>query len=85
MASDFGLRIGLEGEPDFKAALRDINQLVRKYTEVTELTEPILRDLIDTIVVHEPKGVKKSRTQRVVVNSRFIKDNWFREEDGSSE
>jgi phage-related minor tail protein len=26
MANDFGLRIGVEGEADFKAALRDINQ-----------------------------------------------------------
>lgn len=60
-------------------------QLVRKYTEVTELTVPILRDLIDTVVVHAPKGVKKSRTQRVVVNFRFIKDNWFRDDDSSSE
>ena len=24
--SDFGLRIGIEGERDFRAALRDINQ-----------------------------------------------------------
>lgn len=26
MSNDFGLRIGIEGERDFKAALRDINQ-----------------------------------------------------------
>ena len=26
MASDFGLHIGIEGERDFRAALRDINQ-----------------------------------------------------------
>ena len=60
-------------------------QLVRKYTEVTELDVPILRDLIDTVVVHAPTGVKKSRKQRVVVNFRFIKDNRFKDEDDSSD
>jgi Fe-S cluster assembly scaffold protein SufB len=52
-------------------------QLVRKYTEIQALTAPILNDLIDSIVVHAPEGVGKARTQEVVVNFRFIKNNWF--------
>ena len=29
MASDFGLKIGLEGEKEFKAGLKDINQQMK--------------------------------------------------------
>jgi len=52
-------------------------EIVRKYTEITELDTRVLRDLVDCVVIHKPEGRGKARTQKVVVNFRFIKDNWF--------
>lgn len=47
--------------------------LVRKYSEITELTAPILNDLIDSIVVYNAEGKsRKNRKQRVEINYKFI-------------
>jgi hypothetical protein len=51
--------------------------LVRKHDEVTELTVEILREFIDSVVVHQAEGKRNNRTQKVIVNFRFIKENWF--------
>jgi len=49
-------------------------EIVRKYSDITELNAAILNDLIDTIVVYDAdvKGLKKNRTQRVDINYKFI-------------
>lgn len=46
--------------------------VIRKYTEIEELTASILHELIDHIVVHNAEGVGKSRTQKVEIFYRFI-------------
>jgi len=51
--------------------------LIRKHDDVTELNTEILHKFIDTIDVYQAEGVGKSKTQKIVINFRFIKDNWF--------
>jgi len=51
-----------------------------RYENVTTLTVPILRALIDSIVVHQAEGGKiLNRTQKVVINFRFIRELEFTE------
>jgi len=52
-------------------------ELVRKHDNVTELTAEILHELIDNVVIYQAEGKRKDRSQKVVINFRFIKDNWF--------
>jgi hypothetical protein len=41
-------------------------QIVRKYTEVEELTLAIVHEFIDRIIVHDPENARgKNRVQRV--------------------
>jgi hypothetical protein len=51
--------------------------LVRKHDEVTELTAAVIHEFIDSVVVYQAEGQRKERTQKVVINFRFIKDNRF--------
>jgi DNA invertase Pin-like site-specific DNA recombinase len=52
--------------------------LVQKHEDVTELTAEILHSFIENIVVHQAEGGKiLNRTQKVVINFRFIRDNWI--------
>jgi DNA invertase Pin-like site-specific DNA recombinase len=51
--------------------------LVRKHSEITVLTAEILYALIDSVVVYQAEGIRKGRTQKVVINYRFLGDNWF--------
>ncbi len=47
--------------------------LIAKYTELTELTAPLLNELIDKIVVHEAyKDTDGNRTQEIEIYYRFI-------------
>ena len=47
--------------------------LIRKYTELTELTAPLLNEQIDKIVIHEAvKGENGSRTQEIEIFYRFV-------------
>lgn len=47
--------------------------LIRKYTELTELTAPLLNELIDKIVVHQAENDENgSRTQETEIFYRFV-------------
>ncbi len=47
--------------------------LIRKYTELTELTAPLLNELIDKIVVHQAEVAEDgSRTQEIEIFYRFV-------------
>jgi len=52
-------------------------ELVRKHDEVTELTPEILHEFLESVVVYQAEGKRLDRTQKVVMNFRFIKDSWF--------
>lgn len=47
--------------------------IVRKYSEITELTAPILNDLIDSIIVYNAEGRgRKNRKQKIEINYKFV-------------
>lgn len=45
---------------------------IRRFMEMDCLTAPLLRELIDKIYVYEVEGTGKNRTQRVVIQYRFV-------------
>lgn len=45
---------------------------IRRFMEMDYLTAPLLRELIDKIYVYEVEGTGKNRTQRVVIQYRFV-------------
>ena len=46
--------------------------LIKKYKNITELNEEIVRALVDKVVVHEPVGKKPNRQQQVDIYFNFI-------------
>ena len=46
-------------------------KVVRKYTEISELTPEIMHEFIEKIVVHEPEKVDGKRTQQIDIFYRF--------------
>lgn len=47
-------------------------ELVREYTDIKELTKPILNELIDKVVVHDAVKENGKRTQQVEIYYRFV-------------
>ena|GEM_PF-2083104 len=47
-------------------------EAIGKHTEITELSAPLLHELVEKIVVHAAVGVGKARTQDVDIHWRFI-------------
>lgn len=45
---------------------------VKKYTNIKELTAPILNELIEKIVVHDAETIDGVRTQKIEIFYRFI-------------
>ena len=45
---------------------------IRKFMQMETLTAPLLHELIDRIEVHEIEGTGKNRTQRIVIQYRFV-------------
>jgi len=52
-------------------------ELVRKHEQITELTPEILHEFLESVVVYQAEGKRLDRTQKMVMNFRFIKDEWF--------
>lgn len=46
--------------------------VVRRYTDIQELTPTLLREFIDKIVVHEPDRSSGKRTQKVDIHYNFV-------------
>ena len=46
--------------------------IVRKYTDFTELTTPMLNEFIEKVVVHEATGGRKDRKQKVEIHFNFV-------------
>ena len=47
-------------------------EVAKKYLDFTELTKPMLNELIDKIVVHEGDKSTGKRTQKIDIYYRFI-------------
>jgi len=48
--------------------------IVRKYTDIQELTPTLLREFVDKIVVHEPDRSSGKREQKVEIHYNFVGD-----------
>jgi len=47
-------------------------ELVREYTDMKELTKPILNELIDKVVVFDAEKINGKRVQRIDIYYRFV-------------
>ena len=47
-------------------------EIVREFTDIKELTKPVLNELIDKVVVHEKETVDGEQTQQVDIYYRFV-------------
>lgn len=47
-------------------------RLVRKYTDIQELTPLVLNEMVEKIVVHQAQGTGKNRTQQLDIHYNFI-------------
>ncbi|MBT2289155.1 DUF4368 domain-containing protein [Paenibacillus albidus] len=47
-------------------------ELVREYTDMKELTKPILNELIEKVVVYDAEKVGGKRIQRIDIYYRFV-------------
>lgn len=47
-------------------------ELVREYTDIKELTKPILNELIDKVVVYDAEKIEGNRVQRIDIYYRFL-------------
>ena len=47
-------------------------ELVREYTDIQELTKPILNELIDKVVVFDAEKARGDRVQRIDIYYRFV-------------
>ena len=47
-------------------------RLVRKYTDIQELTPLVLHEMVKKIVVHQAQGTGKNRTQQLDIHYNFI-------------
>lgn len=57
---------------DTKEQTKRFAECVKKYTNIKELTAPILNELIENIIVHDAKEIDGVRTQKVEIFYRFI-------------
>ena len=46
-------------------------EIIRKYTDITELTAPILNELIDRIIIYEKEEIDGEAVQNVVIFYKF--------------
>lgn len=45
---------------------------IRRFIEMKKLTAPLLRELIDKIMVYETESAGKTRSQRIMIHYKFI-------------
>lgn len=46
--------------------------LVKKYTDFSELTTPMINEFVDRIIVHTPDRSEDDRTQELEINLKYI-------------
>ena len=68
-----GIKADLQRKSDDVDNAEKWIEIIRKYTDITELTAPMLNELIDRIVVHEAeKDADGKRTQEIEIFYRFV-------------
>ena len=64
--------------------IQEFLKIVRKYTEPSELTPEMLRELVEKIIVHAPDKSSGHRVQRIDVYYNFIGEVDFSPECGET-
>ena len=68
-----GLQAKLDKSAQYTDGAEKWLSLIRKYTELTELTAPLLNELIDKIIVHQAKNDENgNRIQEIEIFYRFV-------------
>ncbi len=62
----------IEAEKEKHTSINRFLNMVKKYTDVSELTAEIVRVFIDRIVVHQALGRGKARAQEIDVYYNFV-------------
>ena len=65
------LSVAIEEKEQKSADTSQFLEVVRKYTEITELTPEIMHELIERIVVHAPDKSSGHRVQQIDIYYRF--------------
>lgn len=65
------LSTAIEEKEQKSADTSQFFEIVRKYTEITELTPEIMHELIERIVVHAPDKSSGHREQQIDIYYRF--------------
>ena len=66
------LQAEIDAEEKSKHSAASFLQTVKKYTNIQELTPPILNELEEKIIVYQAEGTGKGRTQRLEIHYNFV-------------
>ena len=66
------MRITIAAEHETTDAAEHFVQLVKKYSEITELTDEIVATFIQRVEVHEPVRLDGQKHQEITVYYNFI-------------
>ena len=66
------LEIDLANQGEKAANVGKFLGVVRKHTDIQELTPMLLREFIDKIIVHEPDRSSGKRTQQIEIHYNFV-------------
>lgn len=67
-----GYRKRLEALEDEKQGKELFISAIKKFMQMETLTAPLVKELIDKIIVYETEGKGKSKTQRLIIYYRFV-------------
>ncbi len=62
----------IDAKKRHKNSAANFLRIVRKYTEIEELTPTIVNELIEKIVVHQSQGTGKNKTQQLEIYYNFV-------------
>lgn len=66
------LRVEIDKDKKSRMNAASFLRLVRKYTDIQELTPLVLNEMVEKIVVHHAQGTGKNRTQQLDIHYNFI-------------
>ena len=66
------LRAEIDKDKKSRVNAASFLRLVRKYTDIQELTPLVLHEMVKKIVVHQAQGTGKNRTQQLDIHYNFI-------------
>jgi hypothetical protein len=62
----------IEAAEQHKQSAASFLRVVKKYTDIQELTPMIVKELIEKIIVHQAQGTGKNRSQQLEIHYNFV-------------